>query len=78
MTEGVDVIEKPAAAALGRVLFAVVSLRVVAVTVKLAQVESPLGVLAAITRYRPAVTFATTKEPDKVPLKREQVGEATA
>jgi hypothetical protein len=48
-----------------------------AVTVKLAEAESPLGLLVAVIVYRPVVTFATSKDADSTPLESEQFAEAT-
>jgi hypothetical protein len=78
VTEGLDVIEKsgPPSVVLV-VLFPIVSFVSRPVTVKLAETESPLGLLVAVIVYGPVVTFATVKEPDNAPLESEQSAEVT-
>ena len=75
VTEGLDVIEKSGLA--GVVLFSIVSFTSGLVTVKLAEAESPLGLLVAVIVYGPLVTFATIKEPDSSPLESEQFARVT-
>jgi hypothetical protein len=74
--EGLDVIEKSGPC---DVLFSssVVSFMSGPVTVKLAEAESPLGLLLAVIVYGPVVTFATINEPDNSPLETEQFAEVT-
>ena len=39
----------------------------------MAEVETPLGLLMAVTSYEPAATFATRKVPFSCPLESEQL-----